>query len=282
VPTLLRERLHEGHVPGASLDVFTMGNGGDDDTVGTIAIPVRDHINAATMTSWFMTDYTFLPNGANVSRFILQGNILTLQRNEAVQRMNGDWLLFIDDDMVWQPDVVGRLIASREEHDLDMVGALCFRRSDPYQPTLYMREEPTKGAYNFLETWDDDLVEVDATGLAFLLIHKRVFEAIAASPMPPLDQRVGGPPPNFFRWEGALGEDLRFCQDAKAAGMRIWVDTRIEVGHIGEHEIRRKQYLTELATRDQSIVDARKEVNDRMGLPTMTREAARKMLGWDE
>lgn len=277
---IIRERLHEEGVPASSLDVYTLGMSGDDETVGTIALPVRDHINSATMTSWFMTDYSFLTGTSNVSRFILQGNILTLQRNEAVQRMNGDWLLFIDDDMVWSPDAVGRLIASREEHDLDMLGALCFRRSDPYQPTLYMREQPLSGGYNHLEDWPDGIVEVDATGLAFLLIHKRVFEAIAESPMPPLQERTKGPPPNFFRWEGTLGEDLRFCQDAKKAGMRIWVDTRIEVGHIGEHEIRRKNYLTSLATRDQAIVRARKKVNDRMGLPTVTRKQAREKLGW--
>ncbi len=277
---VIRERLHEGAVPGASLDVFTMGNGGDDSTVGTIAVPVRDHINSATMTSWFMTDYTFLGKDENVSRFILQGNILTLQRNEAVQRMNGDWLLFIDDDMVWQPDVIGRLIASREEHDLDMLGGLCFRRSDPYQPTLYMREQPDKGAYNYLEDWPDGVVEVDATGLAFLLIHKRVFEAIAGSPMPTLEERSRMPLPNFFRWEGTLGEDLRFCQDAKRAGMRIWVDTRIEIGHIGEHEIRRANYLQALAFRDQSVIKERRKINTKMGLPTVSRAQARAKLGW--
>jgi hypothetical protein len=249
-------------VPGSSLDVFTMHGTGE--SIGSIAIPVRDHINAATMTSWFMTDYSFLKPGQAIERYVLQGNILTLQRNEAIQRMVGDWLLFIDDDMVWAPDAIGRLIASRDEHDLDVVGALCFRRSSPYQPTLYMRESPTTGAYNYLEDWDDDIIEVDATGLAFLLIHKRALEAIAG-PMPPIEERNGGPPPNFFRWEGALGEDLRFCQDLKAAGMRIWVDTRIEVGHIGEHEIRRREYLIDLHGRQPVPVDHPSEGQLRWG-----------------
>ena len=275
---IMRGRLHEG-TPVSSLDLYRLGTVADEHTVGTIALPVRDHINSATMTSWFMTDYSFLGPEQNISRFILQGNILTLQRNEAVQRMAGDWLLFIDDDMVWTPEQVGRLIVSREEHDLDMVGGLCFRRSEPFQPTMYVREEGT-GAYNHFEDWPQDVVEVDATGLAFLLIHKRVFEAIAGSPMPPLEERANMAMPNFFRWEGTLGEDLRFCQDAKAAGMRIWVDTRVEIGHMGEHEIRHKNFLQALATREKEVVEARRIVNDKMGLPTVTRKQAKKRLGW--
>jgi hypothetical protein len=86
-------------------------------------------------------------------------------------------------------------------------------------------------------------------------------------------------PSNFFRWEGILGEDLRFCQDAKASGSRIFVDTRIEVGHVSEIVVNRRHFLMELALRDDALVAARKEVNDAMGLPTVTRDEAMKELG---
>jgi len=255
----------------------------EGEPIGSIVIPTRDHINAATMTSVVMSDFRWLPEGTTVDHNIIQGSILTSQRNEGIQRMRGDWILFIDDDMVWHPDAIGKLVAAREEHDLDMIGGLCFRRSEPYAPTLYMRENPTGGGYNFLERWDpDQIVEVDATGAAFLLIHKRVFEMIAGGPMPPHEHRVreGGPPPNFFRWEGTLGEDLRFCQDAKAAGARIWVHTGIEIGHVAERTITHRDFLFQLAERDEATYNARKELNDRMGLPTMTPEEVKASLGW--
>jgi glycosyl transferase family 2 len=248
--------------------------------VGSICLPVRDAVKAPTVTSLLMSDWAWIPKGKTVDYNLVQGGILTLQRNEAVQRMRGDWLLFIDDDMVFAPDAIGRLVAARDEIDADVIGGLCFRRTPPYQPTLYMRENPTHGAYNFLERWDSDIVEVDATGMAFALIHKRVFEKIAGTSMPSEAVRGQLGPPNFFRWDGRLGEDLRFCQDAKAAGCRIWVDTRIEIGHIGEIEIRHKQFLTELALRDDELVKVRRDVNDQMGLPTVTPDEARKELGW--
>lgn len=248
--------------------------------IGTLVIPVRDHINASTATALLHTDWSFLKEKESIDRLIIQGNILTLQRNEAIQRMRGDWLMFIDDDMVWEPDAIGRLIAAREEIDADIIGALCYRRSAPHQPTMFMREGPTSGGYNYLEDWEPGIIEVDATGMAFVIIHKRVFERIADTPMPSYDTRMHLGPAGFFTWEGVIGEDLRFCQNAKDVDCRIFVDTRIEVGHISEIEIRRKHYLIEALTRDPAIRSARKVVNDEMGLPTLTDERIKELLGW--
>ncbi len=266
--------------PGGDMELFTITEPGIE--VGTICFPVRDHLAAATTTALVGTDlHSWIPPNASISRQIIQGNNLVLSRNEAIQRMRGDWLVFIDDDMVWAADAVKNLVQAAQENDLDILGGLCFRRSAPFQPTLYMREQATSGAYNFLEDWSSDIVEVDATGMAFIYIHKRAFEKIAGSPMPPLEVRDRQGPPNFFRWEGQLGEDLRFCQDAKAAGLRIFVDTRIEIGHVAEIIVRKREFLTELALREPEMYALRRKVNDAMGLPTVAPGEALAELGVD-
>ena len=275
----MAEQAGLSRAPTTDIVVYS-GTGRGHKPIGTLAMPVRDHMNAATVTSLVHTDWAFLKEKQSVERLIIQGNILTLQRNEAVQRMRGDWLMFIDDDMVWEPKDIGRLIAARDEIDADIIGALCYRRSAPHQPTMFMREERTSGGYNYLEDWEDELIEVDATGMAFVIIHKRVFERIADTPMPSYDTRMALGPSDFFRWGGALGEDLRFCQDAKDVDCQIWVDTRIEVGHMSEIEIRRKHYLIESLGRDPALTEARKVVNDRMGLPTLTPDQIKARLGW--
>ena len=255
---------------------------------GTIGIPVRDHMNAATVTSIITSALgpSWFPKEHSIDFNIIVGSILTAQRNELVQRMRGDWLLFIDDDMVWQPDTIRRLVETRDKWDLDMVGALCYRRSPPFQPTLYVREQPTSGSYNFLESWaPDTCVEVDATGMAFIVIHQRVFERMVAHfegtpgwTMPPFAERQGGRPPNFFRWNGPFGEDLQFCQDAKASGSRIFVDTSIPVGHRGEIEIGQREFLLELAMRDEATLVERRKLNATMDLPTVERDEAWGLL----
>lgn len=271
--------------PGSDLTAYTARREGE--VAGTIAIPTRDHVGTGLFISMMMADWGFLPPGQTISWQVIEGSILPSQRNELVQRMLGDWILFIDSDMSFQPDAIGRLVKVREEHDLDIVGGLCFQRKEPYQPTLYMREQPTSGGYSFLEKWDTDLVEVDATGFAFILIHRRVFERMVRVyeerpdfVWPSVEDRKRMPPPNFFRWMDGFGEDLRFCQDAKAIGCRIYVDTRIEIDHGASQVVNKRSFLRELAYREPEVEVARRELNDRLGLPTMTAAEARERLGW--
>jgi len=269
--------------PGEGLTALTVSRPGDP--IGTIGIPARDHIASLTMVSLLTSDMNFaIEAGRGVPKIeVMQGNVLPWQRNEIINRMQGDWVLFIDDDMVWRPDTIARLVATADEHDLDMVGALCFRRAFPFQPTMYMREKPDDGLYLPREWWDDgEIVEVDATGMAFILIRTRVFETYIDGPIPSYEERrkLGGPPPNFFHWYGSMGEDLRFCQEVKAKGVKIYVDTAIEVGHISEVTIGKDDFLSALARRDKASFLERKKLNDEMGLPTMSPEEARERLGW--
>lgn len=245
--------------------------------LGTIGIPVRDSVNTQTMLSFMSTDWP-----GQVDKLWARGSILALQRNHLVQRMRGDWILFIDDDMVWQSDAILRLLKTRDDligqgFEPDMLGALCFRRSAPHTPTLFFKH--AAGPYNFMEEWEDDVVEVDATGMAFCLIQVSAFEKIADTEMPPYDVRVAGQRmPDFFRWHGSLGEDLRFCQDLKQAGGSIYVDTRVHIGHVAEKVVGHRDFLREVADRDPQAQADRTLLNKEMGLPTLTPSRARTKL----
>lgn len=256
------------------------------DPLGTIAMCTRDHLNAATATCLWSTDFSWVPPGQHVQRSVTQGSILTMQRNECLKRMEGSWLLFIDDDMVWRPEAVGQLVLSWQKLQAQfeepvMLGGLCHRRAHPYDPTLYAREAPSHGLYRFIEKWDTDIVEVDATGCAFLLIPETVLVAMATragTEWPPLADRLNRLPPPIFRWDGMMGEDLSFCADAKAAGARIFVDTRIEIGHIAEVTIGRRDFLRAVSERDAVTEDHIRTLNTGLGLPTLTAEEARGLL----
>lgn len=272
------------NLPGSSIEVYESKDDGATPQ-GTIAICTRDHLNAATATCMWTTDYSFLRPNHYVSRIVVQGSILTLQRNECLKRLQGDWILFIDDDMVWKPKDIGRLVTRWEylqaQSDQPVImGALCHRRTAPYDPTMYMREQPNAGQYRYLEKWDTDFVEVDATGLAFLLIPVKALEAISSVRWPSAEDRLTMGPPPMFTWEGGVGEDIRFCQKAKLAGCMIVVDTTIEIGHISEIAITRKHFLQEVANRLPEDEERASQLNQEMGIETLTAAEARKMLGW--
>ena len=261
--------------------------------VGTVAMITRDHVAAQTAISLLMTDYSFLKQGEFIKKYIIQGNVLVFQRNETIGRMQGDWVLLIDSDMTWQPSDIKTLVETREKFDLDIVSGLCFQRGDPYQPTMYISAERaplvegrTWSGYTFLEQWEEDsAVEVDATGMAFCLIHKRVFDRIlmqkTGEGFPEWEERERMIPPPFFRWDGEKGEDFRFCEEAKASGSRIFVDTSVKVGHIGQQIITEETFLREIAFRKDYEQSFREQQLEGVGYKALTREEARQKLGME-
>lgn len=129
-------------------------------------------------------------------------------------------LAWIDDDMVFTPDALMRLMG----HQRLIIGGLCHSRRQPYMPTLIQglplgqqSDLPLSYQYDYPE----GLVEVEATGAAFLVVARQVFDAIAKSGEAPWDQ-------------AGYGEDVSFCRRARAAGFNIWVDTTVKIGHVAE------------------------------------------------
>jgi len=249
--------------------------------IGTIGMPVRDSIKSATAVSWLLTDPNFMGRGEWVAKQIIQGNILTYQRNELINRMDGDWIIFIDDDMTWQPDAIRQLVETQKTTDADIVGGLCFQRGAPYQPTLYYERN---GLYTFAEDWEEgEILEVDATGMAFALIHRRVFDRLMAhfanDSFPSLEERQAFRPIPFFRWEEQYGEDFLFCREAKEAGCRIVVDTSIEIGHITEVEIKKEHFWREMALRPKEQQQHKHKVNRELGLKSLTAREAKRRVG---
>ena len=250
------------------------------DPIGTVAIPTRERVAAQFLLSMLLADWSF--TGGRLPHYVVvEGSQLPLQRNLCVHLMRGPWLLFIDDDMVFQPDTIGRLISTywrlKEEHEEPLiVGGLCVRRGVPHQPTLYVRKD--EHSYQILEDWDSDIVEVDATGGAFVLIERAVFEAIMGGPMPSPEVRAELPPWQHFEWYGAMSEDLRFCQKARAAGARVFVDTRIVIDHMSSHPASIRDFWGHAASRSDELIEHVRAHNDLLGLPTLTREDARRRL----
>lgn len=142
------------------------------------------------------------------------GNMNTLVRN-----MRGDWLWILGDDHVFSQDLLIRLLA----HNVDVVVPLCLKRTPPYDPVVYSRQND-QGMY----VADNDLPEhglhpIHAAGSAGMLVRRRVLDAI--------DKPI-------FQTDGSgLNEDLVFCRKIREAGFKIWVDCDSHIGHISNLEV---------------------------------------------
>lgn len=150
-----------------------------------------------------------------------------------------DWFLMVDDDMVFEPDVIQRFLEVADPAERPIIGGLTFGTGrDGIFPTLFRLDPDVNGPVR-LDTWPlDELVAVDATGAACLFIHRTVFERMAEEYPKPWqwfqETTLGG---------NAVGEDMTFCLRARALGIPIYVDTSLKFGHVKPRIINEDEYF---------------------------------------
>lgn len=172
-------------------------------------------------------------------------------RNDAVvgflTRTAAEWLVFIDSDMGFDPDMIDRLIDAADPHQRPFVGALAFGQrpggrglassshSEQF-PTIYRWVEGPRsaGVAPVLDYRRGAVVECDATGAACFVVHRNLLIAMA--------NEFPGPRSWFdeHRYKGSIfGEDITFCLRVKALEVPIFVHTGVQTSH------RKATFLTE-------------------------------------
>lgn len=143
------------------------------------------------------------------------------------------YILFIDSDMTFPADAYTKLLA----HDADIVTALCFARRGYHEPCVYKEihyKDESVEVGKRLEYETDinrDYFEVKACGMAFCLIKTEVLSTICKK----FDGRL-------FKYVSSFGEDLSFCIRALECGYKIYCDSTIPIGHIGEETFTKAHY----------------------------------------
>jgi GT2 family glycosyltransferase len=174
----------------------------------------------------------------------LIGSSLVYEARESIAKYaienNCEYVLYLDSDMVPPTDMIVKMVNIFDlRPEAGMVTGMAFKRIPPFQPCFY-----TKLAYDtqkmepILESPIDwpataGLIEIQGAGMACSMIKTEIFKQI--------------PKPWFFPLPG-LGEDLTFCLKAKQKGVKMYVDTSIDVGHISSMPITKDHFI---ACRDE-------------------------------
>ena len=174
--------------------------------------------NNAFVPVEFMKSILALPPRFNY--YSAQGPSLPDNRNrcyEHAKKMNED-LLFIDSDIVFTPEDVSKV----EEHlkTLDVISGIYLLGYPPAEgiPAIFgLKKEKD---YEYIKP-GKELFQIGACGGGFLGVSKRVYPVLCDNPFD-----------NY--WEGAIvhGEDISFCHRINEAGLKVWCDATICVGHI--------------------------------------------------
>lgn len=183
-----------------------------------IAIPAFD-----TVQTLFMTSLLSLrkPEGTNIK--VCTGSLVYDARNTlAMEAIRGgyDRILWLDSDMVFDPDMMERLNADLDT-GLDCVCAAYFTRKAPVRPVVYKALDVVDGVPTNtpVDTIPEEIFEVAGMGFGAVMMRIGVFHAMG-------DLRPFSPLPGW-------GEDLSFCLRMREKGFRMWCDGRVNVGHLG-------------------------------------------------
>lgn len=165
-----------------------------------------------------------------------------------------DWLMTIDTDMTFMPDLIERLLENADPDKAPIVGGLCFGFDDKgqVQPTLYgfVGDENNPQVVRYHEWPPEAMMQVAATGGAALLIHRSVLEKMRDFAHPGRPGKVGFN--DAFPWFQELehdgrpvSEDIAFCWRAGLLGVPVYVNTAVELGHIKKRVLTTDGYLAQ-------------------------------------
>ena len=169
-------------------------------------------------------------NQAEIRINMLSSSILACSRNDLAAEAIAagcTHILCVDSDMRFPKDALIRLLKANK----DVVGINYATRKVPPGYVAFKTKGLTNESHVKLQTTPTStgLEQCDAIGFGLVLIHTDVFKGLA---YPAFEVRYNRDPKMW------VGEDVDFCDKARANGTEIWVDHDLskECKHIGRLE----------------------------------------------
>lgn len=194
--------------------------------------------------------------------------------NQIAETFLGDWVLMLDTDHMFSADTFLEMIRTFENpppvysntsgeevvSELDILVGFTQKRVPPYHPVIYKTAFDAR--VDFETIFPDalqrqQLIEVDSSGAACLMIRRRVFDAIKNCGERPFDRRRKWNIPGMStlkgndipvmrncvrgydtplpegRWiDETFGEDTSFFWRAKMLGFKAWCAPWIKFNHL--------------------------------------------------
>lgn len=202
------------------------------------------------------------------------GRLLTQMAREKLLKVSldqgMDFCIQFDNDMGIPGDMSIRLLDDMIRHpEIDVLGALAFMRNPPHYAVIYnvLEGYDTKEALpyyinHFYKNYPKDtLVECDAVGFGAACIRLSFVRKHMKEP--------------YFMSTSATGEDILFCSNVKKAGGRVFMDTRIKLGHLKNPEFIDEEYAEKWWKDHQHDMT---KTNEKKYDPVESGEIAHKLL----
>lgn len=192
-----------------------------------IAIPCMDMVHTAFCRSLV----GLRPVGDAVEFRFSQNSLVYDSRNQIALyaiRKKFDRVLWLDSDMTFQPDLLIRLNDDLDS-GLGMVSGLYTTRKPKIHPCIFKSIRPSgrlglPEAPAYEDYPKDDIFEVAGCGFGAVMMDTEVLNEVMKQYGYMFSPIVG------------MGEDLSFCFRVSSLGRKMYCDSRVKLGHIGQME----------------------------------------------
>lgn len=185
---------------------------------GTIGV-VADELSRYSAFSMSLTCLDKPPDWT--VRYALGRNVVAAC-NLLVEEMEGDALWLQGDDHLFATDTLTRLVASAEKHGAEVMVPLMLMRKYPFVPVVYEGTNDDGRHRVMHKIPPNSVIEVFAAGSGGMLIARSALEKLGPNPFSYTLLPDGD----------LLGEDLTFSARLREAGIPIYCDTSITMGHL--------------------------------------------------
>lgn len=182
-----------------------------------IAVPALDYINVEFVRCLTALVQRLGRDGVDADVKILSGTLVYVARDRlAAHAINGGYtsVLWLDADMVFDDELLYDLQFAHKS----FVSGIARSRRYPYTSCLFK----SLSTLERFEMYPGDTFEVAGCGFACVLMDVAVLRAVR--------EKYN----TCFLPTACLGEDLAFCERARACGYQIYAEPGARVGHIGQ------------------------------------------------
>jgi GT2 family glycosyltransferase len=158
-------------------------------------------------------------------------------RNHLAYNLQGDWLLMLDTDQTFEPDLLTRLKWVMDKYQVNVLTGLYYKKYPPYDPVIYQDKGDWK-LENLIEyDTSKEIIEIDSAGGGCLLVKSKVYNELINK----FDELP-------FNEIPKNSEDHSFFWRLKQLGIKAFCAPHIQTNHLEWREVTeevRKQWLNQ-------------------------------------
>jgi len=165
------------------------------------------------------------------------GHARNLVAQTLLDSSEANGIVWIDSDMRQKNLDLAQLLFDAKQYEAEFISGVYHQRRPPHEPCFYrwtQKEGSSEYGFQAADSYQKGVVFPDAgCGFGFVYTSRKAIETIARSK--DFDPMKGWFPDE--RESGGFGEDLSFCWLAKQAGVQLYVDSAVILGHTGDPRV---------------------------------------------